>query len=142
VFHSLSLPGGLCPPGRSDGPPRGQLSKKFLCRCCPTKPPRGDALGPAGENFPGGPNAGRTLHPSVTLERAVGKLSGKESWKIAEMSKKKKKGRQKIRHRRFICAPPESPRSPPGVTTLNETLDQRHPTRRLVIVSVLCSRLA
>jgi hypothetical protein len=39
---------------------------------------------------------------------------------IAEISKKQ--GRKKILQRRLVSAPPESPRSPPRVTTLNETL--------------------
>jgi hypothetical protein len=41
--------------------------------------------------------------------------------KIAEISKKKVV--KKIRPPRLTCAPPESPRSSPGVTTLNETLN-------------------
>jgi hypothetical protein len=81
-------PGGALPPRAKRWAPRGKLSKKFLCRCCPTKPPRGDALGSAGEKFPGEKyprGAQRWAHPSSfcnagTVERAVGKLSGKESW--------------------------------------------------------------
>jgi hypothetical protein len=49
----------------------------------------------------------------------LGKLEIAEM-EIAEISKKKVV--KKIRQRRLICTPPESQRSPPGVTTLDETL--------------------
>jgi hypothetical protein len=50
----------------------------------PDKAPPGRRVGPPGKIPPGGQ---RSAHSSLTLQRAVGKLSGKEL-EIAEMSKK------------------------------------------------------